>query len=65
MLVEHFIAFCNKFKEFNNTGARVLDSIYHMTFKILKNRFLGMKTSIFCHILRSVIMDLITQRKGL
>ena len=23
--------FCNKFNEFNNTGAGLLDSIYHMT----------------------------------
>ena len=23
--------FCNKFNKFNNTGARMLDSIYHMT----------------------------------
>ena len=25
--------FRNKFKKFNNTGARMLDSIYHMTLK--------------------------------
>ena len=25
--------FRNEFNKFNNTGARVLDSIYHMTFK--------------------------------
>ena len=24
--------FCNKFNKFNNTGARMSDSIYHMTF---------------------------------
>ena len=23
--------FCNEFDKFNNTGARMLDSIYHMT----------------------------------
>ena len=28
--------FCNEFKEFNNTGARMLDSIYHRTLKFLK-----------------------------
>ena len=27
----------NKFDKFNNTQARMLDSIYHMTLKILKN----------------------------
>ena len=25
--------FCNEFNKFNNTGARMLDSIYHMTVK--------------------------------
>ena len=28
-----------KLNKFNNTGARVLDSIYHMTFKLLKSYF--------------------------
>ena len=28
--------FRNEFNKFNNTGARMLDSIYHMTLKILK-----------------------------
>ena len=27
--------FLNKFNEFNNTGARILDSIYHMTLRLL------------------------------
>ena len=27
--------FRNEFNKFNNTGARMLDSIYHMTLKIL------------------------------
>ena len=32
--------FCNKFNQFNNTRARMLDSIYHMTNKItLKSHF--------------------------
>ena len=26
--------FCNKFDNFNNTGAPMLDSIYHMTLKL-------------------------------
>ena len=29
----HF--FCNEFNKFNNTGARMLDSIYHMTLRLL------------------------------
>ena len=26
---------CNKFNKFNNTRARMLDSIYHMTLRLL------------------------------
>ena len=33
---EHFITFRNDFNKFNNRGARMLDSIYHMTLKLLK-----------------------------
>ena len=29
--------FRNEFYKFNNTGARMLDSTYHMTLKILRN----------------------------
>ena len=49
------LLFSNEFNKFNNTGARVLDSIYHMTLKIFKNRIFGVKTSRFCHLLRNVI----------
>ena len=52
--------FCNKFKIYNITGAQMLDSIYHITLKLLKNHILGMKTSRFCHLLRNIIMDVIT-----
>ena len=31
----------NELNKFNNTEARLLDSIYHMTFKLLKNRILA------------------------
>ena len=41
--------FRNEFGKFNNTGARMLVSIYHMTLKLLKNRIFGVKTSRFCH----------------
>ena len=27
--------FCNQFNKFNNTGARMLDSIYHMILRLL------------------------------
>ena len=54
-----FLLFRNEFNKFKNTGARMLDSIYHMTLKLIKNRILGVKTSRFCHLLRNVIMDVI------
>ena len=31
MLAEHFTAFRDELNKFNNIGARMLDSIYHMT----------------------------------
>ena len=52
--------FRNEFNKFNNTGARIIDSIYHMTLKILKNCIFGVKTSIFSLILCNVIMNVIT-----
>ena len=52
--------FNNNFNRFNNTGARMLDSIHHMTLKILKNCIFGVKTSRFCLILRNLIMDAVT-----
>ena len=48
------------FDKFNNTGARMLVSIYHMTLKLIKNHIFGVKTSRFCHLLSNVIMDVIT-----
>ena len=35
----------------------MLDSIYHMTSKLLENRIFGVKMSKFSHLLRNVIMD--------
>ena len=53
--------FRNKVDKFNNMGAQMLDSIYHMTLKLLKKiTYYGVKTSRFCHLLRNVIMDVIT-----
>ena len=48
--------FRNEFKKFNNTGAQLLDSIYHMTLKLFKKHILGVKSLQFCRLLRSVIM---------
>ena len=52
--------FRNEFNKFNNTGARTLDSIYHMTLILIKNRGFGVKTSSVCHLLRIFIMGVIT-----
>ena len=49
--------FSNEFNKFNNTRARMLDSIYHML-KILKSHF-SRKNVILFH-LRNVVMDVIT-----
>ena len=45
--------------KFNKTRVRMLDSIYHMTLKLLKNCTFGVKKQKCCHILRNVIMDVI------
>ena len=37
--------FCYKFDKFNNTGAQMLDSVYHMTLKLIKNHIFGVKMS--------------------
>ena len=42
--------FHNEFNKFNDTGARMSDSIYHRTSKSnKKHRLLGVKISRFCH----------------
>ena len=46
--------FRNSLNKFNNTGARMLDSIYHMT-TTLKSHFWQ-----FYHYVRNVVMDVIT-----
>ena len=52
--------FRNEFNKFNNTRARMLDSIYHMTLKILKNCIFGVKTSRLSLILCNIVMVVIT-----
>ena len=37
----------------------MLNSIYHIALKLLKNRIFDVKTSIFFHLLRNVVMDVI------
>ena len=41
---------CNKFNKFNNTGAWMLDSFYHMMLKWFCYLVFGVKTSRFCNI---------------
>ena len=50
--------FRNEFNKFNNTRARMLDSIYHME-NTLQSDF-GVNTLLFCHYVRNVLMDVIT-----
>ena len=38
--------FRNEFNKFNNTRARMLDSIYHMTLRLLRNIISGVKNVI-------------------
>ena len=37
----------------------MLDSIYHMTLKLIKNHIFGVKTSRFCHLLCNIKMNVI------
>ena len=41
------LLFRNEFNKLNNTGERILDSIYYMTLKFVKNHSFGLKTSNF------------------
>ena len=52
--------FRNEFNKFNNTRARMLDSIYHMTLKLLLIFISDVITLYFCHYVRNVVMDVIT-----
>ena len=47
--------FRNEFNKFDNTRARMLDSIYHM----IRSHFCR-KNVIICHYIRNVVMDVIT-----
>ena len=47
--------FRNKLNEYNNTGVRMLDYIYHMSLRLLNSRILTCK-----YLFRNVIMDVIT-----
>ena len=52
--------FCNEFNEFNNnTRARMLDSIYHMTLRLIWSLISDVKTLNFCRYVRNIVMDVI------
>ena len=53
--------FRNKFNKFSNTGARMLDSIYHMTKTTFKSCFLCENSAKILPYTGDVIMDVITQ----
>ena len=57
--IDKILSFCNELNKFNNTGARMLYSIYHMALKLLRNRIFGIKR-ITLPFLRNVKMDVIT-----
>ena len=61
-LAKHLTLFGNEFHKFNNTGIRMIDSIYHMTFKLLLNRNISVKKLRFCHNVFKVSMDVITYK---
>ena len=62
------LLFRNEFNKFNNTGARMLDSIYHMTFRLLLNLIsavnafliLSLSTQRCYERNNNVVMDVIT-----
>ena len=48
------------FSQRDNTGARMLDSIYHMTLKLSNNHIFGVKNVKIESYLRDDIMDIFT-----
>ena len=46
---------CNQFNKFNNKGARMSDSDYHMISKLFCNRVFGVKTTIVCQIMATLL----------
>ena len=52
--------FRNEFLKFNNTRARMIDSIYHMALRILWNLISAVKTLYLCQYVHNVAMLLLT-----
>ena len=52
--------FCNLSNKFNNTGARMLDSVYHRTSKLNKTSHFVLENVNILSFLRNVIVNVIT-----
>ena len=56
------LLFFNQVKKHIYTEAQMLDSIYYITLKLVKNRICGVEMSGFYLLLRNAMMDVIMQR---
>ena len=52
--------FRNEFSKFNDTRARMSDSIYHMTKRLLLNLISAVKNVIICHYVHNLVINVIT-----
>ena len=52
------MAFLQQVNKFNNTGARMLDSNYHMTLNYLKIDFLAWKREEFAILIKCVLVNI-------
>ena len=57
--------FGNEFNNFNNTSARMLDSIYQMALRSHWNLISTVKTLYFCHYVRDIVMGAMKFPKNL
>ena len=46
-LAEHFVSFWQQVNKFNNTGAQILDSFYHLTLQLIQNHIFRVKKARF------------------
>ena len=56
-LLSIILLFCDKFNKFNNIGAWMLDSIYHMILIVLWNHVFGKEMLKFCHTYATLTWD--------
>ena len=54
-----FYLFCNEFNKLKKNKSTNLDSIHHVTLRILFNLISAVKAFLFCHYIRNVGMDVI------